>query len=143
MSRIICLSLCCLGWLCFCVLPHLQAASMQMPQQVIMDDSQGKVKNPLYTPVTLPHQKHLSQGCPVCHHKWEDRSKSPQKCTDCGCHDLIGASGADMQKVASAYNAYHNRESVHSCMGCHIQKNQEGEAHGPFRNCANCHIKDQ
>ena len=143
MNRTILLSLCCFAVSLFFFFPHLQASSMEMPQEIVMDDAQGKVNNPLYAPVTMPHQKHIPQGCPVCHHKWEDKSNPPQKCTASGCHDLIGASGSEMQNVEAAYNAYHNRKSIHSCMGCHIQKNEADEAHGPFKNCAECHPKDQ
>ena len=143
MYRILVLSLGCFG-LSLCLLfPQLQASSMQMPQEVLMDDAQGKVNNPLYAPVNMAHQKHIQQGCPVCHHKWEDKSQPPQKCTASGCHDLIGATGADMQNVEAAYNAYHNRESVHSCMGCHIEKSEADEPCGPYQNCAECHVKNQ
>ena len=143
MYRIFVLSLVCFG-LSLCLLfPRLLASSMQIPQEVVMNEAQDKVNNPLYAPVTMPHQKHISQGCPVCHHKWEDTSQPPRKCTTSGCHDLVGAKGAQMQEVDAAFNAYHNRESTHSCLGCHLQKNKADQACGPFQNCAACHVKNQ
>ncbi|MDZ7758859.1 MAG: cytochrome c3 family protein [Desulfovermiculus sp.] len=143
MSRILFISLGCFA-LSICLLfPELQASSLQIPQEVVMDEAQGKTNNPLYAPVTMPHEKHIPQGCQVCHHTCEDTSQPPHQCTAAGCHDLIGANGSDMQKVESAFNAFHNRKSVHSCMGCHIQKNEADEVGGPFRNCAECHVKNQ
>lgn len=122
-------------------LPGLQAYNM--PQEINMNASECKVENPMYTPVVFPHQKHLSLGdCTLCHHKWEDRSKAPQKCTASGCHDLIGVQGPEMTEVNSSYYAYHTRESDKSCIGCHMSRKEAGETTGPT-NCIKCHPQEK
>jgi hypothetical protein len=119
--------------------PFLQASSLQLPQDIVMDHAQEDIDNPVYTPVIMPHQKHMSLGCDSCHHTWEDTSQAPKKCTSSGCHDLIGGSGEQMQEVNAAFNAFHNRESTRSCVGCHLDKNRSEQTCGPFTNCADCH----
>jgi len=52
-------------------------SAMKMPKEILMNASEGKTKNPVYTPVTFPHQKHVKLGCPVCHHKWTDKKNPP------------------------------------------------------------------
>jgi hypothetical protein len=139
MNKILIISFCSF---CLCIIlctPILQASSLQVPQEILMDDSQDLVDNPVYTPVVMPHQGHIALGCQSCHHTWEDTSQAPKKCTSCGCHDLIGASGEQIQEVNAAFNAYHNRESTRSCLGCHLDKNEAEQAFGPFANCADCH----
>lgn len=131
--------LACLGLSILYCSPLLLAASMHIPETIRMDHAQGKVDNPLYAPVNMPHAMHITNGCHSCHHKWVDESEPPRKCSHPGCHDLIGATGAQIQEVCAAYNAYHNRESEFSCLGCHIQKSKQEKAHGPFQNCAECH----
>ena len=105
---------------------------------IVMKDAESKVSNPVYKPVVFNHQKHLPLGCKTCHHKWTDMSKPPVKCTNKGCHDLIGATGEDMLKQNSAYLAYHKRDSVKSCVGCHSKKKSEGVKAGPIA-CVKCH----
>lgn len=113
--------------------------AMKMPKDIVMDDAVGKVKNPVYKPVTFPHQKHVRQGCPVCHHKWTDKKQPPKKCVDAGCHDLIGAKGAQMKAENAAFNAFHNRKEIRSCVGCHLKKKAEGKKFGPIA-CNKCHL---
>ena len=127
----------CLGLCLFSF--HLQAASFELPGEIIMDRAEGHVDNPIYTPVRMPHNSHISLGCESCHHTWEDKSSAPQACTSSGCHDVLGATGPQMQEVDSAFNAYHNRESSRSCLGCHIQKEQADEPCGPAASCTDCH----
>ena len=117
-------------------------SAMKMPKEILMNASEGKTKNPVYTPVTFPHQKHVKLGCPVCHHKWTDKKNPPKKCSDSGCHDLFNAKGPQMKAQNSAYNAFHNRTSVHSCVGCHQKKKKENVATGPIA-CNKCHIKNK
>ncbi|WP_461833325.1 cytochrome c3 family protein [Desulfothermus sp.] len=114
--------------------------AMKIPKTVLMNASLGKTKNPVYAPVNFPHQKHLRLGCPVCHHKWIDKKNPPKKCVDSGCHDILGAKGAQMRAKNSAYNAYHNPTSNHSCMGCHKNKKKQNLATGPIA-CKKCHVK--
>ncbi len=114
--------------------------AMKLPKDILMDVSQGKTKNPLYAPVNFPHQKHVKQGCTTCHHKWTNKKEPPKKCTSSGCHSILGAKGAQMKDVHSAYDAYHNRKSQHSCIGCHQMKKKQNLAAGPVT-CKKCHKK--
>ena len=118
-------------------LPGLQA--MDFAETMLMNDSREHVQNPIYAPVLMPHEKHLSISCQACHHEWKDESKPPQECSDEGCHDMFGAVGDQKTAVRSAFNAYHNRSSELSCHGCHIQRSQAGEASGPVNKCLKCH----
>jgi hypothetical protein len=118
---------------------HLQAASFELPGEILMDKAEGHTDNPIYAPVLMPHQAHISLGCESCHHTWEDKSSAPQTCTSSGCHEVLGATGPQMQEADSAFNAYHNRESSRSCLGCHIQRDQADAPCGPFAGCTDCH----
>ncbi|MDZ7759855.1 MAG: cytochrome c3 family protein [Desulfovermiculus sp.] len=119
------------------ILPGLHA--MDLPETMLMDDSQEHVQNPVYAPVLMPHEIHLSISCQACHHEWKDESSPPLKCSDDGCHDIFGAEGDQKTAVRSAFNAYHNRSSELSCHGCHLQRSQAGEASGPVNKCLECH----
>lgn len=129
--------------LLFLSLAVLQAYDFEIPEIIVMDDAQGKTENPQYSPTEFQHKTHeaVVAECQTCHHMWEDESEPPQKCTDAGCHDLIGAKGAEMREVNSAYFAYHDRKSEHSCVGCHQALKQAGEATGPLP-CNACHPKE-
>ncbi|MFO8033437.1 MAG: cytochrome c3 family protein [Desulfohalobiaceae bacterium] len=124
-------------------LAGLQAYDFEVPESMVMDHSEGETENPQYSPTEMPHKTHEAavEDCQSCHHMWEDESEPPQKCTDSGCHDLLGAKGSDMKEVNSAYYAFHERGSEHSCIGCHQELKKAGEDTGPLP-CNKCHPKD-
>jgi hypothetical protein len=115
--------------------------AMNMPTaDLTMNASQGKVQNPMYTPVVMPHQLHVQKigNCMLCHHKWNDPQEQFIKCTSSGCHDLLNAQGPEMNNATSSYFAYHSRDYEKSCIGCHLMKQKAGEATGPI-SCTKCH----
>ncbi len=140
MKRLLLSVVVCAMAICLYDLTSLNA--MKMPKQILMNACQGKTKNPVYAPVDFPHQKHIRLGCNVCHHKWTNKKNPPRTCTSSGCHDLLSAKGAQMMAQNSAYNAFHNRTSKHSCLGCHKLKKKEHVAAGPIA-CNKCHIKNK
>ncbi len=120
----------------------MPSQAMKLPKEILMNACEGKTKNPIYAPVLMPHQKHLKLGCNTCHHKWTDKKNPPRKCTNPGCHDILEAKGKQMMDIHSAYNAFHNRTSPHSCIGCHMKRKREHLATGPIA-CAKCHVKNK
>ncbi len=114
--------------------------AIEPPEEIEMKDSLGKTKNPLYTPVIMPHKKHEKIPCETCHHKWTDKTKAPLKCTSSGCHDLINAKGPQMMNKKSAYFAFHDKKSVHSCLSCHAKNKVKNKPTGPL-SCKGCHKK--
>ncbi|MCF8031051.1 MAG: cytochrome c3 family protein [Desulfohalobiaceae bacterium] len=137
MYRIVLFSVC-VALLCLFSVSGIQA--LEMPQEITLKDAKGKTQNPVYTPVVMPHQHHVTSGvmCGTCHHKWEDQSQPPERCIASGCHDQIGAEGEDMNKENAAYNAHHNPQSKHSCLGCHKKKKSSEKKAGPIA-CNKCH----
>lgn len=114
--------------------------AIESPETIEMKDSLGKTKNPTYTPVVMPHKKHEKLKCETCHHKWTDKNQPPLKCTSSGCHDLFNAKGKQMMDKKSAYFAFHDRKSNHSCMGCHFTNKKQNKVTGPLV-CKKCHVK--
>ena len=85
------------------------------------------------SPVNFSHKKHAAAECKACHHEWD--GKGPvKKCSDAACHnDMVEKKGEK-----SLYNAYHNMQSPHSCMGCHRAAKKDNKPGGPV-NCNDCH----
>lgn len=75
-------------------------------------------------PVTFSHNNH-NMTCKDCHHEGEEN----QKCQE--CHSDLKARKGEK----SFYAAFHSRDSIHSCVGCHKQENI-----GPTK-CSECHKK--
>ncbi|HMB31254.1 MAG TPA: cytochrome c3 family protein [Desulfohalobiaceae bacterium] len=115
--------------------------AMKMPSaELTMNASKGKVQNPMYTPVTMPHQLHVQKigNCMLCHHKFNDPKEQFIKCTSSGCHDQLNAQGKEMNNVNASYFAYHSRGNIKSCIGCHESRKKAGNATGPI-SCTKCH----
>lgn len=111
-------------------LPGLMAA--EVPCEVhIAPDSDAK---PLFNEVVFPHDKHADLQCSDCHHMFEG-SGSMDACRMCHMdRDMDYRS-----EKSSYYYAWHGR-SDNSCFGCHYDRKNKGEAHGPVK-CFNsgCH----
>ncbi len=119
-------------------LAGLQA--FEVDEVILMDHAEGKTENPMYSPTEMPHQLHEEKvdDCQTCHHMWQDECEPPLGCTESGCHDLLGATGAEMSEVESAYFAFHEKDTEQSCMGCHDALEEAGEPAGPL-DCNACH----
>ncbi|MFO7752784.1 MAG: cytochrome c3 family protein [Desulfobacteraceae bacterium] len=89
--------------------------------------------------VEFPHQDHIMQfGCGQCHHEWDHTElESPETCV--ACHDDF----EDRQATESYYNAFHNRDSSHSCTGCHNEMADEESGVEPPRRCSECHPRPE
>lgn len=97
------------------------------PQMVTLDAAEGKAEG-LYSPVDFDHELHLTTGsCTDCHHMYEETG-TYQPCSN--CHEpKVDAASPEM----SLYNAYHDREDIASCVGCHTEMQA-----GPT-GCRDCH----
>ena len=85
--------------------------------------------SPTNLPMTFAHADHAQQQCVKCHHNYQDDT-GQGLCLECHKFD---------PKIA-----YLMREQFHGlCMGCHMEKNAEGEDAGPLRSCRACHTVDQ
>lgn len=76
--------------------------------------------------VEFDHFTHEEYNCTVCHHTNENIS-----CATTGCHDNVRTKTGR----SSYYQAFHNRLSKKSCVGCHREM-----CMGP-KKCNECHIK--
>jgi len=80
-------------------------------------------------PVTFAHSRHAAESCAICHHNFVDQT-GLGLCFDCHKHDPTVASRMEFQ--------FHEL-----CWGCHVERQQEGEVHGPTRACNGCHEADE
>lgn len=79
--------------------------------------------------MTFDHQTHGKQQCIACHHNFVDKS-GQGLCLEC--------------HVATKGLRLELEEQFHGlCMGCHEEKQAEGEKHGPIRQCLACHTADE
>lgn len=86
--------------------------------------------------VIFKHQDHLRQDitCITCHH---DGSKGSYfvPCTE--CHVTPGARERD---PLSMFAAFHARDDIRSCYGCHeMRAEAEPESYPSFTGCRPCH----
>lgn len=79
-------------------------------------------------PVTFAHNRHTGIRCVTCHHNYVDHT-GLGLCFDCHKND---PSVAD--KMESQFHEL--------CWGCHVERQLEGEPHGPTRACNGCHEAD-
>ncbi len=82
------------------------------------------------------HARHvLAEGekCETCHHIYDEHKKQlvNKSGTESGCGDCHQEQ--DQGKLLSLRNASHT-----DCVGCHYQREEAGQAHGPTL-CAGCH----
>ena len=84
--------------------------------------------------VTFEHAKHSGfEGveCATCHHTFEGEGL-PQACSECHAKKAT-------EKAPKLQKAVHD-----TCWGCHQEKADAGEKHGPVKgakNCKQCHVK--
>ena len=78
--------------------------------------------------VHFAHADHVEQNCVVCHHNFVDDTGTGM-CFDCHVTDPDVADLIESQ--------FHDL-----CRGCHVDKQLAGEAHGPTRQCIDCHSKE-
>ncbi len=79
--------------------------------------------------MTFDHQTHGKQQCIACHHNYVDKS-GQGLCLE--CHVATKGLRLDLEQQ------FHEL-----CMGCHEEKQAEGEKHGPIRECLACHTEDK
>lgn len=114
------------------ILPNLYA--VEPPGEMVLKVPEGIEAT--QSPVVFSHDSHSDLDCAACHHKL-DEEPDDYSCVSAGCHDDWEAKRGD----ASAYQAFHNFRSEHSCLGCHRVKAQAGEESGPAK-CPDCHPQE-
>ncbi len=96
--------------------------------------------------VTFNHTTHEKVACDTCHHKprcaichyspAEEKSPYASCSAQEGCHTLQGRSS----QPESRFMAFHSRESVRSCFGCHQRMSKY---HPELQGCRPCHPNKQ
>lgn len=79
--------------------------------------------------VNFAHADHIEQSCVVCHHNYVDTTGQGM-CFDCHI--------TDPQVSALIETQFHEL-----CRTCHVDKQNQGEDHGPTRQCIDCHQHDE
>lgn len=80
-------------------------------------------------PMSFKHVDHTADTCVTCHHNYVDDT-GEDECMLCHVND---------ERVAHLL-----RDQFHGlCMGCHVERQLEGEKFGPVRRCVDCHIHDR
>lgn len=107
------------------------------PDRIVLSIPEGQKARK--AEVQFPHQDHIMQfGCSECHHEWDHTEMNqPEACVS--CHDDF----ADRRATESYYNAFHNRDSTHSCIGCHNQMTDESADINPPTRCSDCHPRPE
>lgn len=107
------------------------------PEQIVLSVPEGQEARK--AEVEYPHQDHIMMfGCSECHHNW-DHTEMDQPDACVSCHDDF----KDRRAAESYYNAFHNRDSTHSCIGCHGQMTEESEDINPPTRCSDCHPRPE
>jgi hypothetical protein len=121
--------------LCAFFIPSL-FASPQAPGDMILKAPEGvEAKQP---PVAFSHEAHKELECQACHHEWDGKGEI-QGCMAQGCHDVLVAETPEARKNPMYYyNAYHDRKSTISCVGCHSELKKAEKPTGPI-GCKDCH----
>ncbi|MFP4515929.1 MAG: cytochrome c3 family protein [bacterium] len=111
----------------------------EVPDELLLKAPEGV--EPKQSPVEFSHIVHQDLDCTACHHEWDGTSEI-QGCSDSGCHDLLfPKSPQDRKDPLYFYNAYHDRQSEISCVGCHSALKKAGNPTGPT-GCVDCHPKE-
>ena len=122
--------------LCAFFIPTLFASQPAVPGEMILKAPEGvEAKQP---PVTFSHEAHKDLDCKACHHEWDGKGEIGG-CMDQGCHDIIDAKTPQEKKDPRFYyNAFHDRKSTISCVGCHSELRKAEKPTGPI-GCKECH----
>lgn len=86
------------------------------------------VRQPLL-PTRFDHGDHRGVACITCHHNFRDRGLGAGGCLR--CHKAWGTTEA--RRIDVMFHAF--------CTGCHRQRQTAGEASGPVKGCAACHVR--
>ncbi len=122
---------------CALVFPALNAA--ECPADLVIEPPESVEAR--FAPVDFSHDVHADFDCTACHHMWDGES-DVQSCMSEGCHDLYNPADVSEKKdIAYYYNAFHDRQSEISCIGCHGALKKAGEPTGPIT-CTDCHPKE-
>lgn len=112
------------------------AASVEMPESVVMSPKTLKDYTPKKADVTFNHASHMHLACQDCHHTVPD-TYTFQSCTSEGCHD----NGKAKSGAESVYAAFHTtKDTTKSCVGCHRELKKQGQGDAPVA-CNSCHVK--
>nr|WP_321259542.1 cytochrome c3 family protein [uncultured Pseudodesulfovibrio sp.] len=135
MKKSLIISLMVVALVCVFALPAVIAGNAA-PDQITMTAPEGVKATK--TAVEFPHKKHSELGidCMVCHHKAESK-EAVKSCASEGCH--VDASKAAKKDPKGFYQAFHNKKSKASCLGCHKVEKKAGKA-APV-GCKDCHPK--
>ena len=83
--------------------------------------------------VVFRHTDHKGTPCAVCHHKVTPAGERYTSCASApGCH----TADASRTDPFSWFQAYHNRESEHSCYACHYKRRAVFDG---VKGCTTCH----
>lgn len=88
--------------------------------------------------VVFNHDTHTSVDCAKCHHE-VNGAENYQKCSDAGCHDVLGAKD---KSVHSYYRIAHDRKVENSCIACHVTVAKDNpDLRKPLTGCkdSSCH----
>ena len=112
------------------------AASVEMPESVLMSAKGVKDYTPKKAEVTFNHASHMHIACQDCHHT-VPQTYTFQSCMSEGCHD----NAKDRTTASSLYNAFHTtKDTSKSCVGCHRDLKKQGQGEAPLA-CNSCHVK--
>lgn len=79
------------------------------------------------------HEDHKEFACNDCHHTFEGYGEIG-KCGDSGCHDDYKSKVGER----SWFVAFHDKDDMRSCWGCHIAYKEADKTTGPT-SCDSCH----
>jgi len=136
MKKSLIISLMVVALVCVFALPAVIAGNAA-PENITMTAPEGVKATK--AAVEFTHKKHADTGidCMVCHHKAESK-EAITGCAVEGCH--TDASKAAKKDPKGFYQAFHNKKSKASCLGCHKAEKKAGNEAAPV-SCKACHPK--
>jgi len=134
-SLIICLMV--VALVCVFALPAVIAGNTAADVIVMKAPGGAKMTK---TAVTFPHKAHVDGGldCLTCHHKAESKD-AVKGCAVEGCH--ADASKAAKKDPKGFYQAFHQKKSEASCLGCHKKVKTSKAGKKLPVSCKACHPK--
>lgn len=110
-----------------------------------MQEMANQVTNPIVIPdgesgrmsVTFNHSSHKAVSCMTCHHTKDEAGETRYV----ACRTCHNQPGAKNRHYMSTFMAFHAKDSVSSCYGCHSKKRAEQPEKyaAKFSGCYPCH----
>ncbi|THB69637.1 MAG: hypothetical protein D6E12_04295 [Desulfovibrio sp.] len=112
--------------------PVVQAFEIPCEVEIVPE---GEPAGDRFATVTFSHEPHVDLTCTACHHMFE------------GCGEIMSCREChfdrdDRQDTMGFYFAWHGKDALNSCLGCHKALAAEGNEVVPTKCSQGCHVSE-